>query len=81
MTVKSNVRLINTFKVSYCYRECGSVEIQATSEEQAERIVQRHMDEDGVDTLSTLCSYSTSHREYGVDDVEELLMDIEEVSQ
>lgn len=59
-----------TYRVSYCYRECGSIMVFGDTPEDAERFVELELAMNGVDKLSEHDTYSTSHREYGVDDVE-----------
>jgi hypothetical protein len=60
------------FKVGFSYREGGSVVIIAKTAEDAQRQVELELATYGVDNISDDGSYSTDHRDYGVDDVEEI---------
>ena len=62
-----------TFRVGYSYQEGGFVSVVAENEEHAEHIVNLELAQHGLDNIGEYDGYSTSNREYGVDEVEEVI--------
>jgi hypothetical protein len=60
------------FKVVFNYREVGSVIIGAESKEEAQKAVEKELYTHGIENISDDGSYDIGHRDYGVDDVEEV---------
>ncbi|MHA2047539.1 MAG: hypothetical protein ACW99G_22390 [Candidatus Thorarchaeota archaeon] len=60
------------YRVGFYYREGGSIEIPAHSPEQAKELIHDRLEQHGVDGLDDFDNYDTSHRDYSVDDVEEV---------
>ena len=63
---------VKWYRVSYGYRETGSIDVVAESAGQAELMIQAEMERNGLDVISDDGSYQNHHREYEVDGSEEI---------
>jgi formylmethanofuran dehydrogenase subunit A len=60
------------FKVGYRYTEAGTIIIEAENNALAHKLVHDEMEEHGLERFGQIEAYDTAHRDYAVEEVEEV---------
>jgi hypothetical protein len=69
---KGEKMVVKRFKVGFSYTEAGFVEVLAANEREADHIVKKSLEDDGLDEIMKNAYYDTVHRTYEIDAVEEV---------